>query len=75
MKLAALNEHGLPQPELAYKPGMKFNLEMVQNIGKNATMPSDDPIIQTKPKKTLRKFAKGSMNRDLLTMNVVIEFP
>ena len=70
-KLFSFDQHNMPPAELCYKPDQKYNFEVgPASIGKSVTMPNDAP---SKPKKTLRKFDKGSKMRQILTKNFVFE--
>ena len=62
----------MPPAEMAYKPDMKYNFQIIQSIDKR---PTGGAEICEKPKKTLKKFNKGSINRQILTKNFIMEFP
>lgn len=67
----SVNFQNMPPPGLASKSAFKIDVSIREyDSSRRLTNPNNVPI---KPRKTLRKFTKGSMNRQLLTKNFTIE--
>ena len=69
---AKLGVSNMPAAEMAYKPAMKIEFDVVCENAKRPTNPFQDE--DERPSKVLRNFNKGSLNRRILTKNFVIEF-